>query len=233
MRREERDRDEQAAQAAQPRVGAHHVAVRDDVWTADLEGGAARLFQIEGGMQVGEHVRDRDWLRQRRHPSRADHHRQAFDERLDHLERQAAGADHHRGAKLDDRDAAGAKRVTGLGAALEMCREHRRVVGQTTQIDDAPNAGTCCGAAEVRSGTAIALGEIRAASHRMHQVVGGLDSGQRSIEGAFIEAIALDDLRRGGRTGESSTVSHEASHRAAVRLETDEAGVRRCSRLRR
>ena len=41
---------------------------------------------VEASMEIRQDVRDRDRLGQCRHPARADHHRQALDEGLDHLE---------------------------------------------------------------------------------------------------------------------------------------------------
>jgi hypothetical protein len=61
--------------------------------------------RIERGEQIRDHVLDCDRLRARADPARRDHHRQALDERADHLERQAARADDDRRPQLDRRHA--------------------------------------------------------------------------------------------------------------------------------
>ena len=58
---------------------------------------ASSRYSTTSSMAIG-------WVRVS-HPARRDHHRQPVDQRADHLERGAAGADHDRGAQLDGGDA--------------------------------------------------------------------------------------------------------------------------------
>ena len=103
-RREHRDRDHQPTQAAQPGVGPHHVAVREDVRAADLDD-PGHLGVVERAHEVVEHVADADRLAARAHPAGRDHHRQPLGEVAQDLERRAAGADDHRRPELGDRHA--------------------------------------------------------------------------------------------------------------------------------
>ena len=73
---------------------------------------------IQRRPQVREHVVDGDGLRERVDPARAEHHGQPLDQRLNHLEREAPGPNHDRGAELDDGNTALAKDVTGVRTAL-------------------------------------------------------------------------------------------------------------------
>ena len=104
-RREQRHRDEPAPETPLPRVLAHDRAVRHDVRAADLENAAVALRQVEHGRETGHQVVERDGLRRRADPGRADHDREPLDERADQLERQAAAADHDAAPQLDDRHA--------------------------------------------------------------------------------------------------------------------------------
>ena len=104
MRRQHGHRQQQPAKSAQPGVPPHHVAVRDHLRAADFEQCAAGARHVErraaryastSSIAMGcVSVVD---------PARTDHHRQPLDERLNHLERQAAGANDDRRAKLDHR----------------------------------------------------------------------------------------------------------------------------------
>ena len=89
------------ADADLPRVLPHQLLVGDRVGAADLEYRAALELDVERRDQVGEHVLDRDRLRCRAHPARRDHHGQALDQLANHLEGEAARADHDRRPELD------------------------------------------------------------------------------------------------------------------------------------
>ena len=70
-------------------------------------------------------------------------------ERADDLEREAAGADHDRGAELDRLDAGGGEQAPDLLAAREM----RRQVGaraEPAEVDDPPDARVAGGLGEDR-----------------------------------------------------------------------------------
>jgi hypothetical protein len=195
VRRQQRHRQQPAAQPAELSILPHDVTVRDDVGTADLEHFAGvRTFQ--GRRQVRHHVVNGHRLCQRRDPSRAHHHRQAFDQRLDHLERQTAGAHHDRCSELDDRYTAGAQDGSRFGSTLEMAGERTCLIRQAAQIDDAPDAGTSRRAAEVCGGLPIHLGEIGADRHGMHEVISRVHASEREVQRRLIEAITLDDLCR-------------------------------------
>ena len=215
-RRQHGHRNQQAAQAAQPRVQPHHLAVRHHLGTADVEGLILVAGQIDGGSEVAHHVVDGDRLRRRVHPARADHHRQPLHQRPDHLERQAAGADDDRGAELDHRDAGRAQVPPGLGTAAQMRRQRRGVVGQSAQIDDAPHAGSGRGAAEIDGGPAIQGREVGTRPHRVHQVERRVDAGERGVERRRVETVAADHLRAGPGHRHSPRIAGQAADAPGV-----------------
>ena len=116
-RRQNGHRQEQSAQATQPCIAAHDVAVRHHLGTADLEGLPAGDRDIERRVQIRDDVADRDGLRLRLDPSWTDHDRQPLDQRPHDLERQAAGANHDRRPEFDHRHATRAEGVSSLGSA--------------------------------------------------------------------------------------------------------------------
>ena len=93
--RQDRHRDHQPAQPAQPGVGQHHVPVRQDVGTADLDD-ARDLRVVERTAQVVQDVPDADGLATCLDPAGRDHHRQSLRELAQHLERRAARTDDDR-----------------------------------------------------------------------------------------------------------------------------------------
>ena len=122
-------------------IAEHHLAVGEHVGAADLHHSSRARGRLEGGDQVLEEVVDGDGLHAREHPLRADHHRQTLGEVADHLERDAAGADHHGGAELGDRHAGLAQRLAGLLARAQVLREVGGGVAEAAQVDDAAHAG--------------------------------------------------------------------------------------------
>ena len=152
-RREHRDREIQPPQAALPRVLAHDVAVGDAVGAADLEHAPSpRRSTSSAASEVGDHVLDRRSAgRACRTQRGVDHHRQPLDERADHLEREAAGADDDRGAELDRRDArprAGSGRPPGGSPGGATGREP---AAEAAEVDDPPHAGLAGRARRSRS----------------------------------------------------------------------------------
>ena len=63
------------------------------------------LAEIQSRFEIGDHVVHRNRPCERVDPSRANHDGEPFDERANHLEREATRANPDRGAKLDHRDA--------------------------------------------------------------------------------------------------------------------------------
>ena len=137
MWRQDRYGHQESTQPPKPCIFPHHVTVGHHVRPADFEDSAMAIGQIQCCHQIREHIVDGDGLRKCCDPPRTHHDRQAFDERLNDLERQAAGPDDDRCAKLDDRNATRLERVTRLGAAPQMGGERTGVVGQSAKINDA------------------------------------------------------------------------------------------------
>ena len=193
--REHRHRDEPAPQAARGRVLAHHVAVGQHVGAADLERAPDRnaVRQAEG--EVVEHVVDGDRLAAGRHPARRDHDRQALGEVADHLERDAARADHDGGAKLGHGHARGAQDVAHVLPRGQMRRQLRLAGAEPAEVDDPLHAGLAGRRAEVRGGALVALLEAaRALGHGVHQVVGHLDAREHRRQPGRLEHVAPSDL---------------------------------------
>ena len=217
LRRQHGHRNQQAAQAAQPRVQPHHVAVRHHLGTADVEDLILVAGQIDGGSEVAHHVVDGDRLRRRVHPARTDHHRQPLHQRPNHLERQAAGADDDRGAELDDRHAGRAQVPPGFGTAAQVRRERRDVVGQSAQIDDAPHAGSGGGAAEVDGGLAIQVREVGTRPPSSAPGRTPCHAGERGVERRLVEAVAADHFRAGSGRRHAPRIAGQAAERRASR----------------
>ena len=153
-------------------VAEHHVAVGEHVRAADLHHPARARGHVEGRDQVLEEVVDGDGLHARVHPLRADHHRQTLGEVADHLERDAAGADHDGGAELRDRHAGLAQRLAGLLSRAQVSREVGGGVAEAAEVDDAAHAGLGGGAAEGPRRGEVTLVEALAPRHGVHEVVG-------------------------------------------------------------
>ena len=135
-RRQHGHLDDQWALSPYPPDPLDHLAVGHDVGPADVEALAEDVVAAADGREVGDDVVDRDRLRRRRDPARADHRRQAVDEREDRLERRAPGTDDHGGAQRRHRHGARGQREPGLDAAAQMRREIGRVVTEPAQVDE-------------------------------------------------------------------------------------------------
>jgi hypothetical protein len=222
--RQDRDRDHEAAQAAQAGIGPHHVAVGEDVRAADLDD-PAHLRAVERAGEVVEDVADADRLAAGAHPARRDHHRQALSEVAEDLERGAAGADDHRRPELRDGDAVGRQLGAGLVAAGQVVREIGLVVAQAAEVNDPRDAGPPCLAGEVAGGPAIPLGEpVLAGTHRVGQVVGDLDPLERRGQGGRVQQVGGDDAVVGeARRQRSRVAAHEDQVVAARPQQGDEA----------
>ena len=84
-------------------VQAHELPVGHAVGAADLHDAALGQRHTGGLGEVGEHVLDRDRLRQGAHPPGRHHHRQPVHKGPDHLERRAARSDDDRRPQLQCR----------------------------------------------------------------------------------------------------------------------------------
>ena len=216
-RREHRHRLQVPPEAARSRVPEHHLAVREHVGAADLDDATGALGHVERRDQVAQQVVDGDGLHARVHPLRADHHRQALGEVADHLERDAARADHDRGAELGDGDPGLAQRLAGLLARAKVTRQVGRGVAQAAEVDDASDAGRGRGAAEGPRRGQVALAIALAPGHGVHEVVGHADAGQRRPERLGAQHVAGDDLDATGPVAalEALRVAHEHAHAPA------------------
>ena len=112
-----------APQAALPGVFGHDFAVTHLIGAANLEHSALFDWQRQRLHQVGDQIFNRDRLGFHRHPARADHHRQTLHQGPNHFERQAAGADDDRRAKLDRRNFRSAQNVSHFLTTAQMGRQ--------------------------------------------------------------------------------------------------------------
>ena len=104
------------------------------------------------------------------------------------------------------------------------------LVGQSAEINDAAHAGALRRARKVLGGATVDVGEIGAAAHRMHQVVGGLHANQRAVERRLVEAVALHDLGRRHRRVEPPRLPDQAPHCAAAIFEPSKKAAADVSR---
>ena len=83
----------------------------------------------------------RSWwrLRQGRDPPRADHDRQTVYERADEFKREAARADHDRGAELHHRHPARSQYLARLDPAPQMLAERSVACGEAAEVHDSLN----------------------------------------------------------------------------------------------
>ena len=222
-------------EAARLRVARHHVAVGEHVRAADLDHAAGAPGHVERGDQVAQQVVHGDRLHARVHPLRADHHRQPLGEVADHLERDAAGADHHRGAELRDRHAGLTQRLAGLLARAQVPREVGGGVAEAAEVDDAAHSGGGRGAAEGPRRGEVALVEALSPGHGVHQVVGDADSLQGGGERLRPQHVSRDDLhaREPSRGPAAAGGRGRARARACRRRGGAARAVRRRSRWRR
>ena len=188
-------------EAADAGVRPHHVAVREDVGTADLDD-ARHLWVVQRADEVVEHVGDPDRLAARRHPTRRDHDRQALGQVAQDLERRAAGPDDHSRPELGDRHAVCGELGARLVAAGQVVGEVGRIVAQTAEVDDPRHAGTLRRLREVAGCLPIPLSEFPfTRTHRVSQVVGDVDPLERRRQRRRVEQVGDDDrrLRESGR----------------------------------
>ena len=201
--RQHRDGDHQPPHAPQPRVGLHHLGVREDIRPADLDDAGA-LGVVSRCHEVVEHVADGDGLAERAHPARRDHHRQVLDEAAQQLEGGAAGPDDDGGPELGDRDAVGGQLRPDRLPAGEMRREPAVRVAETAEVDDVTDASRACRAPERARRIPVSLLEaVLAAGHRVGQVIGqtrrprGQRAGWSGRRGRAARSRPTGSVRRG------------------------------------
>jgi hypothetical protein len=209
--REERHRDDPAADAELQRVLAHQLLVGDLVGAADLEHRAAVELDVKSRDEVIEHVLDRDRLRRGAHPARRDHHRQALDQLAKHFEGEAARADHDRGPELDRLHARVGENVADFLATREVARE-LAACAEPAEVDDPAYACLVRSGGEVGCAAAILLLEARRRGHRMDEVVGGLHPAHRRAQRLEVEDVACDDRRRVAVRGDGLWAAGQAAH---------------------
>ncbi len=127
-----------------------------------------RLFQI------GKEVDQRYGLDPSANPPWTYHCRKSLRQVTEHLERNAARAKHHRGAKLDHGHAGSGKGGTDLVPACQVCGA--RCVPEGSDINDPANAGPRRGPPEGGGQSKVDDAEPTTGGHRMDEVVGGFDT---------------------------------------------------------
>ena len=98
-------------------VRRDHFAIRRDVGAADLVYAGRDVYRAD---QVAGHVGRGDGLDRGADPAWADHERKPLGEVPQHLERDAAGAQHDRCTELDNRNSSTCERRADLLAAGKM-----------------------------------------------------------------------------------------------------------------
>ncbi len=204
VRCEDRNRNHVAPQTSLVRVLLHQLGIGHAIGAGNLVDGALGRICLEGALQVGEKIPNRDRLRLKAHPARGHHHRQSFDQRADHFEGETPRSDHDGGAKLDHRTARVSENAPDLVAASEVRREAGLLLGEATQIDDAADSRPPGSLTEVPSGLPVSCLEVTLGTHGVDQVVGGLDFVESRGKTLRIEEICTDDL--GGTVDPGSQV---------------------------
>ena len=211
----------------------HHLAVREDIGSTDLEHAIECRRFVQHPDQVREDIAHGDRLTPGLHPAGSDHRREHLDEMAQHLERRTARTDHHRGAQFGGGNRTGREHLAHLVAAAEMIGQGGPgVVAQSAEIDDLSGTGAGCGVTEVGGGLSVPCLPIVRAADRMHEVVGPAHPGEGAIEGVGVENVAGDDLDtvgphlvgefrwRASQRPHPMTGLHEFTHQTA----TDVAG---------
>ena len=154
--------------------------------------------RLRGGEthEVLDEVVEGDGLGEGAHPAGRDHDGQVVDEVADDLEGGGARADDDPRADLGDGHGAGAQHVARLAAGGEVGGGHPARL-QPAEVNDALHAGGLGGLARVLSGPAVALGEVRAGGHRVHEVVDGVDAREGGGQGVGVEGVGLRKLDAG------------------------------------
>ncbi len=175
-RREHGNADDDGWATAHERCGAaHHLTIGEDLGAAELEL-LQRVFALARVRQRPHHVRERDRLRLGVQPARDDHHRQALDEVLEDVVGGAAGADDHRRAHVHEPVAE--PRPQQLGDLVAAAQVLGVLGAEPAEVDHPLDAGVGRRLGEVDRRLAVLGGEVAAAAHRVHEVVGRLDAFQ-------------------------------------------------------
>ena len=197
-RRQDRHRNHEPPQAPLPGILLHDSAIRHPVRPTDLKNPRACGGQVDGRREIGDHIGDGDRLRGRGQPRRADHHRQPFHERPHQIERKTPGPDHDRRPEFHHVESAGPQDRSHFVTAPQVRGEPVIFGSQSTQIDDATDAGGPGSGREPLGCQPVGPLKIDTALHRVHEPVGHVDAVTGPREHLGICSIAGDDL--GGRT---------------------------------
>ena len=207
---------------------AHHLTVGEDLGASDLDL-AGRVGVLAGVGERPHDVVDRDRLRARVDPARRHHQRQPLDEVAQHLERGAARPDHHRGAHVDELGHALGQQLRDLVARAQVERGVGPGRPEAAQVDDALDAGGARRLAEVDRGRAVALGEVvarvRAAAHRVDQVVGGAHALERLGEPVALDGVALVQAHVARQVGAAGVADERAHAAPAAAQLVEEVGA--------
>ncbi len=177
------------------RHDVHDFAIAENFGAADVEdaGGGFGLFEDAG--EVVEDVADGDGLAGSGHPLRRDHDGKALHEVTKNFERGRAGADDHRGAERGDWNSAVDQGFFDGAARGEMFAEVRPGFAETTEIDDARDAGLFGGVGESCGELEIAVGVFGAGGyHGVNEVIRGGTVFQCGEESFFVREVELDDF---------------------------------------
>ena len=189
--------------------------VGDAVGPADLDDPAPVEVELDRLDEVVEHVLDRDRLGQGPHPARRDHDRQPVDQRADHLEGGAAGADDDRRAQLEGRRRPTPARIRPTSWRLARWPERspppRR--GRRGRRCAAPRRARAA-AREGLGAPAVGVAVVGAGGHRVDQVVGRVDARERGVERARASRRRRARPRWPGRRAPASSAGRRVISRS-------------------
>lgn len=130
--------------------------------------------------EVCDDVVERDRLRRRRDPARADHRGQPVDERDDRLERRAPTPDHHARSQCGHGNASPAQALPRLASTAQVVRQLGQVVPQPAQVHDLSKPGALRRAGDVFRDEEVAV-LVVARAERVNQVHCDLHPGERTL----------------------------------------------------
>jgi hypothetical protein len=207
----------QAPLAQDFRHEREQIGVREHIRAADLDLESGGVRSLGGLSEVLEHVVDSDRLGAISEPGGRDHRGQPLHQVAHGAVRLTAGADHHAGTEVHERQALVRERGRGGGATAEVLRA---LVTEPAEVNHALDALLLRHAREVRCGPTLALGEalaIGATSHRVDEVVGRRDALTGSAKAVRVEHVALVQLMAGVvEGGGAAAIAHQAAHLRAV-----------------
>ena len=205
--------DRAGGQAAHPGIRRDHLAVGGDLGSADLVHAG---IDDERAHEVVDEIACGDGLDPGVHPAGAHHEGQPFGEVPQHLERDAAAADHHGGPQLHHRHPGIADRGPHLLAAAEVLGAG--IVTEPADVDDARHRGGGRRPSEPRGQLQVAGAEV-VAGHGVDEVIGAVAAREELRATAAWSAMSSATSTRGTGDGRFGRASGDGGDRVTLRRE--------------